>query len=182
MRRLLVPLALFACLLPAQAESVKTPCGSFAAPDGLQVLDRDDKPDAKTGKPSGMVVFSRANDLPRAVFIVVCSYTEPDAAKPFDAQEAAVRMGNPFDRKLTRDAAKPQAVGGVDGARFEGTLPNGVRAISYTADRGGYRLVVLLKGPASSPYKELMNQFAQGIEGFSWMLPAAAGAAAASAP
>lgn len=179
MRRLLATLALCTSLLPAHAEGVKTPCGSFIAPDGLQVLDRDDKPDAKTGKPSGMVVFSRANDLPRAVFIVVCSYVEPDAAKPFDAQDAAVRMGNPFDRKLTRDAAKPQVVGGVDGARFEGTLPNGLRAISYTADRGGYRLVVLLKGPANSPYKELADQFAKGIEGFAWALPAADGAASA---
>lgn len=179
MHRLIAALALCASFLPAQAEVVKTAFGSFTAPDGLQVLDRDDKPDAKTGKPSGMLVFSRANDLPRAVFIVVCSYVEPDAAKPFDAQEGAVRMGNPFDRKLTRDAAKPLSVGGVDGARFEGTLPNGLRAVSYTADRGGYRLVVLLKGPANSPYKELIDQFAKGIEGFAWSLPAPDSAASA---
>lgn len=64
--------------------------------------------------------------------------------------------------------------------RFDGRLPNGLRALSYAADRGGYRLIVLLKGPAAIPYQELTDAFAKGIEAFTWALPAEA--AAASAP
>lgn len=173
MRHLLAALSLLACLLPAHAADVKTAFGSFVAPEGLQQLDRDDKPDAKTGKPGGMVVFSRANDLPRAVFIVTWMQLELDPAKPFDAQDAAVKIGNPFDRALTRDAAKPMLIGGVQGARYEGRLPNGLRAVSYAADQGGRRLIVLLKGPAASPYQELADAFAKGIEGFAWDVPAA---------
>ena len=45
---------------------------------------------------------------------------------------------------------------------------------SYVAVKNGYRVVVLLKGPANSPYKELADQFARGVEGFAWALPAEA--------
>lgn len=180
MLRLLALLSLIAGLTgTAHATDVKTPYGTFVAPEGLAVLDRDDRPDAKTGKPSSMLVFSKANDLPRAVFIVVCSYVEPDPAKPFDPLDSAVKIGNPFDRGLTREAARPVSVGGVEGGRFEGKLPNGLRAVSYTVAKGNYRLIVLLKGPANSPYKELADEFAKGIEGFAWAVPAEV---AASAP
>ena len=48
-------------LLPAVlcAETVTTRVGSLVAPDGLKVLDRSEKPDPKTGKLNGLIVFSR---------------------------------------------------------------------------------------------------------------------------
>lgn len=179
MRRLLSALTLTAGLLGAtvaQAAEVKTAFGSFVAPDGVTVVNREEKPD-KAGKPAGMAVYSRTDD-PKAVFIVVWNYAEPDPAKPYDPLDGAVKIGNPFDKSLTRDAAKPVLVGGVDGGRYEGKLPNGLRAVSYVAVRNGYRVVVLLKGPPNSPYKELTDQFAKGIEGFAWALPAEAPASA----
>jgi len=133
-------------------------------------VNREEKPD-KAGKPAGMAVYSRTDD-PRAVFIVVWNYAEPDAARPYDPLDGAVKIGNPFDKSLSRDAARPVLVGGVEGARYEGKLPNGLRAVSYVAVKDGYRLVVLLKGPPTSPYKELTDQFAKGIEGFAWSAPA----------
>lgn len=53
-------------------------------------------------------------------------------------------------------------------AATKAKLPNGLCAVSYVAVKSGYRLVVLLKGPSGSPYKELTDQFAKGIEGFAW--------------
>ncbi|HEY8881593.1 MAG TPA: hypothetical protein VIN03_28765 [Roseateles sp.] len=172
-------LALCAALLgalPAGAAEVKTAFGSFNAPEGVSVVNREEKPD-KAGKPTGMAIYSRTDD-PRAVFIVVWSYAEPDPAKPYDVLDGAVKFGNPFDKKLTRDAARPAMVGDVEGGRYEGRLPNGLRAVSYVAVKGGYRLIALLKGPADSPYKELTDAFAKGIEGFAWALPTEPGASA----
>lgn len=180
MKRLFTALTLAAglfCAVAAQAAEVKTSFGSFNAPDGVSVVNREEKPD-KAGRPAGMAVYSRTDD-PKAVFIVVWSYAEPDPARPYDPLDGAVKFGNPFDKKLTRDAARPAAVGGVEGGRYEGQLPNGLRSISYVAVKGGYRLIVLLKAPPDSPYKELMDAFAKGVEGFAWAVPAAA---AASAP
>ncbi|WP_457420802.1 hypothetical protein [Roseateles sp. P5_E7] len=178
MQRLLSTLTLIAGLLCAPAThpaEVKTAYGSFNAPDGVTAVNREEKPD-KAGKPAGMAVYSRTDD-PKAVFIVLWNYAEPDPAKPYDPLDGAVKIGNPFDKSLTRDAAKPTLVGGVEAGRYEGKLPNGLRAISYVAVNGGYRLVVLLKAPPGSPYKELTDQFAKGIEGFAWSLPAAAASA-----
>lgn len=176
----LAGLALGAGLLiasPARAAEVKTAFGSFNAPDGVAVVNREEKPD-KAGKLTGMAVYSRTDD-PKAVFIVVWSYAEPDPAKPYDALDGAVKFGNPFDKTLTRDAAKPVVVGGVEGARYEGKLPNGLRSVSYVAVNNGYRLIVLLKGPNDSPYKETMDAFAKSIEGFAWALPATGAASGA---
>lgn len=181
LQRLLAALTLAAGLLGAplaHATEVKTAFGSFVVPEGVSEVNREEKPD-KAGKPAGMAVLSRTDD-PKAVFIVVWSYAEPDPAKPYDPLDGAVKFGNPFDKSLTRDAARPALVGGVDGGRYEGKLPNGLRAVSYVAVKSGYRLIVLLKGPASSPYKELTDQFAKGIEGFAWALPAQASASAPS--
>lgn len=180
MARLLSGLVLAVCLLGAaasQAADVKTPFGSFVVPDGLTEVNREEKADPRTGKPAGMAVLARSNDA-KAVFIVVWSYAEPDPAKPYDALEGAVRIGNPFDKSLTRDAAQAVQVGGVDGGRYEGKLPNGQRAVSYVAAHRGYRLVVLLKGPAGSPYKETVDLFGKGVEGFAWALPEPATATA----
>ncbi|MDR7272471.1 hypothetical protein J2X20_005154 [Pelomonas saccharophila] len=161
--------------LPARAVEVKTAFGSFAAPDGVSAVNREEKPD-KAGKPTGMAVYSRTDD-PKAVFIVVWGHAEPDPAKPYDALDGAVKFGNPFDKKLTRDAARPVSLGGVEGGRYEGKLPNGLRSISYVAVNSGYRLIVLLKGPNDSPYRETMDAFAKGVEGFTWTLPAPAASA-----
>lgn len=163
--------------LPSQAVEVRTAFGSFNAPDGISVVNREEKPD-KAGNPTGMAVYSRTDD-PKAVFIVVWSFAPPDPVKPYDALDGAVKFGNPFDKKLTRDAARPARVGGVEGGRYEGRLPNGLRSISYVAVNGGYRLIVLLKGPDDSPYKELSEAFAKAVEGFAWALPAPAAASAA---
>jgi len=172
MPRLLSTLTLIAGLLcapAAHAAEVKLAFGSFVAPEGVTVVNREEKAD-KAGKPAGMAVYSRTDD-PKAVFIVVWNYAEPDPAKPYDPLDGAVKIGNPFDKTLTRDAAKPVLVGGVEGGRYDGKLPNGLRAVSYVAVKSGYRLVVLLKGPANSPYKELTDQFAKGVEGFAWAVP-----------
>jgi hypothetical protein len=172
MHRLLQLLALGAGLLAAtaQAAEVKTAFGSLNAPDGVTVVNREEKPD-KAGKPAGMAVYSRTKD-PKAVFILVWSYAEPDPAKPYDALDGAVKFGNPADKSLTRDAAKPVLVGGVEGGRYEGMLPNGQRSVSYVAVNNGHRLIALLKAPPDSPYKELTDAFAKSVEGFAWALPA----------
>lgn len=179
MQRLLSTLGLIAGLLgtpAAHAAEVKLPFGSFVAPDGVTVVNREEKPD-KAGKPAGMAVYSRTDD-PKAIFIVVWNYAEPDPAKPYDPLDGAVKIGNPFDKSLTRDAARPARVGGVEGGRYEGMLPNGQRSISYVVVNGGHRLVVLLKAPPNSPYKELTDRFVEGVEGFAWALPAQATASA----
>ncbi|MGQ3053538.1 MAG: hypothetical protein ACT6S0_17305 [Roseateles sp.] len=183
MQRLLNILVLFAgaagllWVPAAQAAEVKTAIGSFIAPEGVSVVNREEKTDPKTGKPAGMAVYSRTDD-PKAVFIVVWSYAEPDPARPYDALDGAVKFGNPADKSLSRDAAKPVLVGGVAGGRYEGKLATGQRSVSYVALNNGYRLIVLLKAPSGSPYKALMDQFAQGVEGFAWALPAPAPASA----
>jgi hypothetical protein len=179
MQRLLSTLALLVGLLcapAAHAAEVKLPFGSFVAPDGVTVVNREEKPD-KAGKPAGMAVYSR-NDDPKAIFIVVWNYAEPDPAKPYDPLDGAVKIGNPFDKSLTRDAARPALVGGVEGGRYEGMLPNGQRSISYVVVNGGHRLIVLLKAPPGSPYKGLTDQFAGSVEGFAWAMPAQATASA----
>jgi len=173
MRRLFSSLSLATGLLAAlaaPAAEVKTSFGSFNAPDGVKVVKREEKPDK-----SGVAVYSRADD-PKAVFIVVWNAIDP--AKPYDVLDGAVKFGNPFDRKLTRDAARPAAVGGVEGGRYEGKLPDGQRSVSYVAVKDGYRLVVWLRGPDDSPYRELTDAFAKGVEGFAWQLPAQAEASA----
>lgn len=159
----------------AHAVEVKTSFGSFNAPEGVSQVNREEKPD-KAGQLTGMAVYSRTDD-PKAVFIVVWSHVTPDPAKPYDLLDGAVKFGNPFDKKLTRDAAKPASVGGVDAGRYEGRLPNGLRSVSYVAVNNGYRLIVLLKGPDDSPYKETIDAFAKGVEGFAWALPAPAASA-----
>lgn len=174
MQRLLRTLTLIAGLLSAPAAfavEVKLPFGHLVTPDGVTLLNREEKPD-KAGNPAGMAVLSRTDD-PKAIFILVWNYAEPDPAKPYDPLDGAVKIGNPFDKSLTRDAAKPALVGGVEGGRYEGKLPNGQRAISYVVVKDGNRLVVLLKGPPGSPYKELTDAFAKSVEGFVWQVPAA---------
>lgn len=182
MNRLIPALSLAVGLLCASATAraleVKTFFGSFNAPEGVAMVSRDEKVDPKTGKPFVLTVFSRAKD-PKAVFVVVANYAAPDPAKPYDPLDGAVKIGNPFDKKLTRDAATPVLVGGVEGGRYEGQLPDGVRAVSYVAVKDGYRIVVLLKSPPESPYKELTDAFAKSVEGFSWALPMDAAASAA---
>ncbi|HRE18578.1 MAG TPA: hypothetical protein PLW86_16175, partial [Rhodocyclaceae bacterium] len=70
--------------------------------------------------------------------------------------------------------------GGAQAGTYSGTLPNGLAARSYVVANNGYRLTILLKGPNRSPYKELMEAFASGLEQFRWatlQTPAAAPAA-----
>lgn len=174
MHRLLCTLTLIAGLLgtpAAHALDVKLPFGRLVAPDGVTVLNREEKPD-KAGNPAGMAVLSRTND-PKALFILVWNHAQPDPANPYDPLDGAVKIGNPFDKSLTRDAATPVRVGGVEGGRYEGKLPNGQRAISYVAVKDGNRLVVLLKGPPDGAYKELTDAFAKAVEAFVWEAPAA---------
>lgn len=181
MHRLLSLLTLIAgllCLPAARAADVKIAFGSFVTPDGVSVVNREEKQD-KAGKPTGMAVFSPTDD-PKAIFIVVWSFAEPDPAKPYDPLDGAVKIGNPFDKSLTRDAARPALVGGVEGGRYEGKLPNGMRAVSYVAVRSGYRVIALLKNPPSKAYQELADQFAKGIERFAWAVPAEAAASVPS--
>ncbi|RYG95314.1 MAG: hypothetical protein EON57_16850, partial [Alphaproteobacteria bacterium] len=86
MHRLISTLSLAVSLLSAtpavQAAEVKTSFGSFNAPEGVSVVNREEKPD-KAGKLTGIAVYSRTDD-PKAVFIVVWSHSEPDPAKPYD--------------------------------------------------------------------------------------------------
>ena len=169
----------------ASAGTVPTPFGSFSVPDGVTEVTREEKVDARTGKPAGMVVLSRESD-PKTVYIVVWSYALPDPAKPYDALDGAVKIGNPFDKSLTRDAAQAVQVGGVPGGRYEGKLPNGQRAVSYVASAQGHRLVALLKSAPSGSAKDTADAIARGLESFAWSLPASAlaapAASAASAP
>ena len=176
MRRLLTVLSLTAGLgltAAAPALEVQTSFGSFNAPDGVKVLKREEKPDR-----SGVAVYSRPDD-PKAVFIVVWNPVDP--AKPYDVLDGAVKFGNPFDKKLTRDAAKPALVGGVQGGRYEGKLPDGLRSVSYVAVHGGFRIVAWLRAPEDGPSKELMDAFARSVEGFAWALPPQAVPAASAA-
>ena len=109
----------------------------------MTAVNREEKPD-NAGRPTGMAVYSRTKDA-KAVFILVWSYAEPDPARPYDPLDGAVKFGNPAGKGLTRDAAKPVLVGGVEGGRYEGMLPNGQRSVSYVAVKNGHRLIVLLK-------------------------------------
>lgn len=175
MHRLISALSLAVGLCCATATvhalEVKTSFGSLNAPDSVKVVKREEKPDK-----SGVAVYSRTDD-PKVVFIVVWNQVDP--AKPYDVLDAAVKFGNPYDKKLTRDAARPALVGGVEAGRYEGKLPDGLRSVSYVAVKSGYRLVVWLRAPEDSPYKELTDAFAKGVEGFAWALPAEAAASAA---
>ena len=182
MRRSLALLfSLFSAMsCPALAETVKTGVGDLAIPDGLAILSQDEKIDPSTGEPSGIIVFSKAGDLPRAVFIITYVHAA-SGGEPFDALDTAVKIGNPFDPSLSAKDAKPVKVGGVDGGRFEGRLANGLRAVSYAVENNSYRLIVLLKGPAQNPYKRLTDDFAKAVEGFVWNLPTIAPAAAPTA-
>ncbi len=155
---------------PALAETVKTGIGDLTIPDGLAILSQDQKLDPATEEPSGIIVFGKAGDLPRAVFIITYVHAAP-GGEPFDALDTAVKIGNPFDPSLTAKDAKPVKVGGISGGRFDGQLPNGLRAVSYAVDNNSYRLIVLLKGPAQNPYKRLTDDFAKAVEGFVWQLP-----------
>ncbi|MFZ5636080.1 MAG: hypothetical protein ACOY82_05780 [Pseudomonadota bacterium] len=152
------------------AETLSLPPGAFELPDGLQTLDRSETPDESTGKPSGIAVFTREGDLPRAVFIVTYVPAASDEA-PFDARDAAVKIGNPFDPSLGPDAAKFIVIDGAPAAAYAGTLPNGLEVKSYAVEHNGYRIVVLLKGPAQKPYRSLMSRFAQAFEGLRWSTP-----------
>lgn len=154
----------------ASAETIKTAMGVFEVPDGLKILERDERPDKATGKPAGLIVFTRANDYPRAVFILTWTSVEP-SDKNFDALDSAVKIGNPFNKNLTRNDATEVSIGGVVGGRFEGILPNGLRAVSYSVEHAGFRLIALLKGPTASPYRELTDSFAKSVEGLVWGLP-----------
>lgn len=158
--------------ISASAEIIKTSIGDLDIPEGLQILDRDEKIDPVTGKAGGIIVFTKANDMPRAIFIFTYVYAE-SSKEPFDALDAAVKIGNPFDTSLTSKDAKSVKVGGIDGGRYEGTLPNGLRAVGYAVENNSYRVVVLLKGPAGNPYKTLTNGFAQAVEKFVWKMPEA---------
>ena len=170
---------LVAGTLPAlvRAETVSLAPGSFEVPDGLQVLDRSEDVNPKTGKAEGMIVFSRKGDVPRAVFIVTY-LGEDGTSEPTDPRDAAVKIGNPFDPALGAKDARDVPIGGVVGATYSGTLPNGLVARSYVVSNNGYRLVVLLKGPDAKPYAPLMESFAEGFEHFSWVAPPAPAAQA----
>lgn len=151
----------------ASAETIAIPPGSFEAPAGLETLDRTEEVDPVTGKPNGILVFTKAGDLPRAIFIV--SYTVAAADAPaFDARDAAVKIGNPFDPALTAKEAEPVAIGGVAGATYRGTLANGLVVKSYAVEKNGYRIVVLLKAPPKKQYETLMDAFAKSFQAFSW--------------
>lgn len=179
MHRLLTALSLAVGLLgtvaTAHALEVKTSFGSFNAPDDVKVVKREEKPDK-----SGLAVYARPDD-PKAIFIVVWNPIVSDPAKPYDVLDGAVKFGNPFDKQLTRDAARPALVGGVAGGRYEGKLPDGLRSVSYVAVHGGYRLVAWLRAPDDSPHREVMDGFAKGVEGFAWTAPAHQAPAASAA-
>ena len=170
-KNIFIAFALMFFALIARAETIKTSIGSFEIPDGLKILDRDEAPDKKTGKPAGMIVFTKANDVPRAVFIVTWSFVEP-GGKEFDPLDAAVKIGNPFNKSLTGADAVLTTIGGARAGRYEGTLPNGLSSVSYVTENHSLRLVILLKNPPKSPYGELASQFARGIESFTWVPPA----------
>jgi hypothetical protein len=164
--------ALFACVsVTAGAATVTLPLGSFEAPEDVDLLDKQENVNATTGKTEGLMVFGRKGDAPRAVFII--TYLSDDGAS-MDVLEAAVKIGNPFDPSLTPKDAQEVTVGGIPGATYAGTLPNGLIAKSYVVRHNGYRLIVLLKGPDKSPYKGLLKDFAKALENFSWTAPPAA--------
>lgn len=150
----------------ASAETIAIPPGSFEAPAGLETLDRTEEVDPVTGKPNGILVFTKAGDLPRAIFIV--TYTVAADAPAFDARDAAVKIGNPFDPALTAKDAEPVAIGGASGATYRGTLANGLVVKSYAVEKNGYRIVVLLKAPPKNQYETLMDAFSKSFEAFSW--------------
>lgn len=155
-----VPTALF-------GKTVELPPGSFEVPESVQILDQKEVTSAETGKAQGMVVFGPKDGLPRAVFIV--AYVVESSATPsVDPLEAAVKIGNPFDPSLTGKDARKIDLGGAQAGLYSGTLPNGLVVRSYVVSNKGYRITVLLKGPSRSPYKEMMEAFATGLEQFRW--------------
>ena len=182
---MLIPRALSLCLLLlpalASAETLSLPPADIALPDGLQNLDRNESPDEATGKPAGIAVYTKQGDLPRSIFIFTYTPTTANGDR-FDARDAAVKIGNPFDTSLKPDAAKPIEIDGATGARYSGTLPNGLKVTSYAIEHNGYRLIVLLKGPPQQPYKALMDAVAKAIERLHWKAPAAEAPTAPTAP
>jgi hypothetical protein len=180
-RALSLCLLLLLPLLPAlaAAETLSLPPADIALPDGLQNLDRNEAPDEATGKPGGIAVYTKQGDLPRSIFIFTYVPVATNG-EPFDARDAAVKIGNPFDTSLKPTAAKPIEIDGAAGARYSGTLPNGLKVTSYAIEHGGYRLVVLLKGPPQQPYKALMEAVAKAVEGLQWKAAATATAPAAT--
>ncbi|GLH72827.1 hypothetical protein GETHLI_13290 [Geothrix limicola] len=167
--------------VPLLAETVRMAPGSFEVPSHVQVLDRKEDVHPALGQVEGMIVFGPKDDLPRAVFIV--SYTtEKNAAQPKDLLDAAVKVGNPFTPTLSSKDAQLISFGGVQAGTYFGTLPNGLVARSYVVSHNGYRVVALLKGPSSLPYKKLMDAFSAGLEHFQWAAPPAPGAGSIQLP
>lgn len=163
---------LLLCSPTAFADTLSTSIGRLVVPDGLQIVASDESPDPVSGKPGGLIVFTEATKLPRAEFVFTWDYIEPDT-KPFDARSAAVKIGNPDNPALAAQDATSVKVGGIEGGRYAGILPNGLSVVSYVTVNGPYRLVVLLKGPAAEPYKALTKAFSRAVEAFVWKLPAA---------
>lgn len=163
-------LTLFALLcLPmmAQAEKLSLAPGDLEASDELVVLDRKEELDEKSGKMEGIIVLSKKSDPGRAVFII--SYLGEDPSKPvLDPLDGAVKIGNPFDSSLTSKDAKAVSIGGAPGGTWTGILPNGLTATSYVVSHSGYRLIVLLKGPDTKPYRKLIKEFSEALEKFVW--------------
>jgi len=167
---------LFATL--ASAKPVVIAPGSLDVPDSLQVFDKDERP-LEAGGVEGMVVFGPADAPLGAVFIVMYAPVRADAP-PGDNFNAAVGIGNPADSSLTARDAKAVDIGGVQGARYVGTLANGMAVRSYVAVNNGYRLTVLLKGPSRAPYRGLMDAFAASVEKFHWAAPGAVASASSA--
>lgn len=163
----LTVLALICLPLMAHAEKVSLALGEFEISDDLVILDRKEEIDEKSGKSEGLIVFSKKGDLGRAVFIV--SYLADDPSlPPLDPLDGAVKIGNPFDTSLTSKDARSVSVGGAAGGSYSGILHTGLAATSYVVAHGGYRLIVLLKGPNTKPYQKLMKEFSQALEKFVW--------------
>lgn len=157
---------------PFWASDISIPPGTFEIPDELKILDRSENRNPTTGTAEGIIVFGPKDGLPHAVFIV--TYTQSGASAPqADAlRSSAVKIGNPFDKKLTSKDATIVLFGGVQAATYSGILPSGLTARSYVVSNNGYQVTALLKGPNRSPYKELINSFAARIEKFKWLTPA----------
>lgn len=119
MHRLLCNLSLIAGLIAglfgapvAHAAEVRTTFGSFSAPDSapdsVTAVDREEKSD-KTGRPAGMAVYSRTDD-PKAVFIIVWSYAEPDPAQPPPRRRRSDRPSRWPAHAATASPGAPAAV------------------------------------------------------------------------
>lgn len=155
----------------SHAETLKTSIGSFEVPDGMTILDRDEKPNAKTGMPSGLIVMAHTSAAPRSIFIVTWEHVTPGEAAA-DLRLTAVKVGNPFNKALTGQDAAEASIGGAPGARYDGTLPNGLKVTSLVGLKQDIKLVMMSRGPASDGHARLSGAFAKGVEQFQWSLPA----------